>query len=230
MNNPSPLVPQGSNLEQKNSGRARFKVAVLCVIGVHVVGLTALLLTQGCKREQATTTSPDVQTPTFTDTNLPPADTNIVAAVDTNVLSTPNTLPPADPTAAATTHVIVKGDTFFDLAKKYHVTVKALTDANPTLNPSKIQPGQKINIPAPTAAPAATADAGIAPTANGEQTHKVKTGDTGTSIAAKFGITTKALAKENNLTMDQLNHLKVGQVLKIPAKATEPPPATPPAR
>ena len=84
MNNPSPLVPQGSNLEQKQQGRARFKVAVLCVIGIHVVGLVALLLTQGCKRDQPPATGAEVQPlPGFTDTNLPAGDTNLLAVPDT---------------------------------------------------------------------------------------------------------------------------------------------------
>src|SRR5438445_8644443 len=61
MNNQSPLVPQGSVLEQKNKGRTRVKIAVFFVLTIHGIGLMALLL-QGCRRddpkgEQAATSS-----------------------------------------------------------------------------------------------------------------------------------------------------------------------------
>src|SRR5881296_3269664 len=52
MNNQSPLIPQGSLVEQKNKGRARFKIAVFFVLAVHGIGLLALLM-QGCRREPA---------------------------------------------------------------------------------------------------------------------------------------------------------------------------------
>lgn len=48
----------------------------------------------------------------------------------------------------ATTHVIVKGDTFGSLAKKYHTTIKAITKANPGVDSSHLKINQKINIPA----------------------------------------------------------------------------------
>src|SRR5436190_5054137 len=51
MNNQSPLVPQGSSLDQKIKGRARVKLAVFFVLAIHGVGLLALLL-QGCHREE----------------------------------------------------------------------------------------------------------------------------------------------------------------------------------
>ena len=224
MNESSPLVPQGSMLEQKNQGRARFKVAVFCVIGVHIAGLLALLLTQGCKREQPAAGG-DVQSPYATDTNLPVMDdlTNVVAATDTNLYSMPsNTVVDSTPIAGtATEHVIVKGDTFFDLAKKYGVTMQALKDANPTVNPSKLQLNQKIVIPAPTAAtsggttPIPSPDTHAAP---GELSHKVISGDNLTKIAAKYGVSVNAIRNANNLTSDRI---VVGQTLKIPAKGTQ---------
>src|SRR5882672_10742174 len=51
MNNQSPLVPQGSLLEQKNKGRARVKIAVFFVLAIHGIGLLALLM-QGCRRDE----------------------------------------------------------------------------------------------------------------------------------------------------------------------------------
>lgn len=48
----------------------------------------------------------------------------------------------------ATTHVIAKGDTFGGLAIKYRTTIKAITQANPGVESSRLKIGQKINIPA----------------------------------------------------------------------------------
>ncbi len=56
MNNSNPLIPKGSLLEQKNKGRARVKVAVFCVLSLHLLVLSALLI-QGCKDKSADQTS-----------------------------------------------------------------------------------------------------------------------------------------------------------------------------
>jgi LysM repeat protein len=212
-------------LEQRNQGRAKFKLAVFCVIGVHVVGLMALLLTQGCKREPAPAAG-DVQSPYVTDTNLPMVDSlsNVVSGVDSNIYSIPTNAAPEPPPfagGAATEHAIVKGDTFYDLAKKYGVTMQALKDANPTVNPSKLQLNQKIVIPAPspTAAPGGAIATPPAGAGTGGTTYKVVSGDNLIKIGAKFGVSASAIRSANNLTSDRI---VVGQVLKIPAKTTSP--------
>lgn len=211
-------------LEQKNQSRSKFKLAVFCVIGIHVAGLMALLLTQGCKREQAPAAG-EVQPPSYAqDTNLPYADnTNYTAAVDTNAYVMPTNQPSTElaPPQSVTEHIIVKGDTFFDLAKHYKVTMQALKDANPTVNPSKLQLNQKIVIPAPTAPPAAGGAATkavepAAPPAGGEVVHTVKSGENLTKIAEKYKVTVSAIRKANNLTSDRI---VVNQKLKIPAAA-----------
>jgi len=212
-------------LEQKNQGRAKFKLAVFCVIGVHVVGLMALLLTQGCKRDQVPPAG-DVQPPIAdVNSNLPTMDnySNEVATAGSNAVATTTAIPEPPPnTSTGTEHVIVKGDTFYDLAKKYNVTMQALKDANPTVNPSKLQLNQKIVIPAPAAAAPAGAAPLTTPAAPGETTYKVVSGDTLIKIAEKYkqsGVTVNAIRSANNLTSDRI---VVGQVLKIPAKSTPP--------
>jgi LysM repeat protein len=156
MNTQSPLVPQGSLGEQKNSGRARVKVAVFVVLAIHGIGLLALLM-QGCKRSGTgqDAASQDLYTnapPIFEErTNIlaqaPPEVTNNVPIDYTNlppITETPplvdTTQPPvvtqpptvtSPPMAGGTEHKIAKGDTFSDLAKKYGVSVNALREANP---------------------------------------------------------------------------------------------------
>src|SRR5437016_7040157 len=100
MNNQSPLVPQGSSLDQKNKGRARVKIAVFFVLAVHGVGLLALLL-QGCHREDSTSQAAaqsNNAAPVFDSTNLP-----IVADATTTQPTTTNVLPGPESTNAAPT-------------------------------------------------------------------------------------------------------------------------------
>jgi len=100
------------------------------------------------------------------------------AATSSSSGSEKATTPAATTTAtpgAGGIHVIVSGDTFGSLAKKYGVTVSAIEAANPPpdVNPNRLHLGQKIIIPpapAPSAAvPAASstppASASGAPTA-----------------------------------------------------------------
>jgi LysM repeat protein len=223
MNNPSPLIPQGSMFEQKSKSRARVKVAFFCVVGVHVAAIVVALLAQGCKREPQTTTTDNGQPVVPEATNsLPVFDTNVAAAAPTNYVPPP--LPDvAPPPATATEYVIQRGDTFSSIAPKFHVTVKALQTANPNVDPAKLQIGQKIMIPPPTvAAPGtSTATPTVAPT--GEQLYTVKSGDALIKIAAEHHTTVNAIKRLNNLSTDRI---VVGQKLKLPPN-TAPAPTEP---
>src|SRR5262249_9196962 len=148
-----PLLPQGTFLEPKNKGRARVRVAVFVVLAVHCIGLLALLM-QGCKKDNQAgtgtvadqTNAPATNTvAAFEPTNMPPAVTNLAPAPSTA------TVAPTPPPEAPAEYTIAAGDNFSSLAKKFHVTTKALVDANPGVEPTRLQIGQKIHIP--TAAP-----------------------------------------------------------------------------
>jgi len=227
MNNDAPLLP-GTLLDQKNKGRARVKIAVFAVLAVHGIGLLALLM-QGCNKPEAPTTTdqtaatnqPVVEPATNTMPAAAPAPTNTTTAVTPTpapALAT-EPIPPAV-TPTATDYKIAAGDNFSSLAKKFHVTVKAIAEANPGVEPTKLQIGQTIHIPAaPAAAPAPTPGTTSADAA-GEQIHVVKSGDTLTKIAHDAGVTVKALRAANNLKTDSI---KVGDKLKIPARTAPAP-------
>ena len=70
-------------------------------------------------------------------------------------LSVPAVAPSDDPTPPAEradvqVHIVKARDNFWTIARTYNVSVNALIDANPNLNPRRLQLGQRINIPAPT--------------------------------------------------------------------------------
>lgn len=97
MNNPSPLVPQGSILEQQAKSKSHLRI-VFFIVAVHVVFFVGILM-QGCKREdQSARLSP--LAPTNTDLALPPLDTNVYAnlpPLDGGTNQPPASTPPAMP-------------------------------------------------------------------------------------------------------------------------------------
>ncbi len=223
MNSPNPFVPQGSLLELQSKRRSRVKVAVFCVLAVNVVGLMALLM-QGCKREQT-----EVE-------NQPTIDTNETAMMNTNPppveASNPPVQPPAvvpavAPETAGTEYVVVKGDSLWKIAKKNGVTVKAIEAANPGIDPAKLKVGQKLSIPGATSAAGPATDmTASSSSGGGEEIYIVKSGDTLSKIAKRHGTTIQAIESENGLST---THIKVGEKLKIPAKAEAAPAPAPAA-
>lgn len=210
-------------LAQQSKRRSRLKLAVFCVLTVSVTGL-AVMLIQGCKREQPVET--DLTTPTIdtnlltsADTNAPVVDTNPPVVVPPVVVTPPPVVVPPEP--AGTEYVVVKADTLDKIARKNHVTVKALEAANPGVIPTKLKIGQKLVIPGGAAAPAMAAPDATG-VSTGSETYTVKSGDTLTKIAKAHGTTVKAIQAENNLTTTSI---KAGKKLKIPVKAAAVAPA-----
>jgi LysM repeat protein len=226
MNNPNPFIPQGSLLEQKNRKRTRFQVAVFTIFAVNILVITPMLI-QGCKRETPPDTSTTATTPVDTGA-LPPApapDTNNTATAlpppPTNPVVAPPPQQAVPPPVTATEYVIVKGDTLDSIHKKFSVSVKAIEEANPGVVPTKLHPGQKLQIPAATASTATSAT--VAP--DGSEIYVVKAGDYLSRIASSHGTTVKAIQALNKMTTTRI---KVGEKLKMPApkaSATPPPPA-----
>jgi LysM repeat protein len=240
MNNPNPFVPKGSLLEQQSQRRSRLKLAVFCVLAVAVTGLTAMLI-QGCKREQPPIDNgpSPLDVPT---NNIPLDNTNVYTPPTNTVPPLPllppptNTVPPLPPlpntgdTGAGTDYLVQPGDNFSKLSKKFGVSVKAIAAANPGVDSTKLKIKQKLSIPAASKTTAGTAPlastAGTADVAG--ETYTVKSGDNLDKIHKKFGVSVKTIQAANNLTTTKI---KVGQKLKIPAKAEAAPaaPATVPA-
>ncbi len=217
MNNQSPLVPQGSSLDQKNKGRARVKIAIFFVLAVHGVGLLALLL-QGCHREDSSTQASQATNaaPAFDTTNLPAVAEPTPPAGPSNTVATAEATAPA-PTAA-TEYTVASRDTYSTIAKKFGVSVAAMKEANPGVEATKLQIGQKLHVPAPTKAVASTPSGSSSTSpeqANTDQMYKVQSGDTLIKIASNHHTNVKAIRAANNLKSDRI---VVGQKLKIPVK------------
>ena len=248
MSTPNPLLPQGV---LPDKGKSHVRIAVFTILAIHVVLLSGLLIL-GCKKTEeppptdfssATNMFPPLPPPEVLAPPSPPPSTSqttaITPAPDTQtVIAPPPTIltPPSvePPVAAGTEHVVIKGDSFYTLAKKYGVTMRAISEANPGVDSTRLKVGQKLHIPPPSRTHSGTANS-AGPTADGMKIYTVKSGDNLTKIGRAHGVTVKTLRSVNDLRTDQL---KVGQKLKIPVKnaamAPEPipgvaPEAPPPA-
>jgi LysM repeat protein len=128
--------------------------------------------------------------------------------------------PPVAIPAETKEYTIVRNDTLVKIAKAHHLTVGDITRANPGINPKRLIPGKKIQLPA-TSSLASPGGLGFAepskPELGGSSEagiHEVKKGETLTKIAKQHSVTVKALRAANGLRTDRLH---VGQKLKLPA-------------
>src|ERR1051326_2607899 len=168
MNTPNPLVPQGS-LERQSKGKSTIRIAIFTIISIHAVFFAGLLM-QGCRRDD----SKAGLKPADANNNqaaLPPIDpgyypgtqavaqpspapatmsnalSNLLPQPAEPVLNPPSTTLPSEPTVEGKPYTIAKGDTLAKIAKANGISVMTLSKANPTVDPSKLRIGQKIQVP-----------------------------------------------------------------------------------
>jgi LysM repeat protein len=243
MNTPNPLLPQGTLPPR---GRSNLYFKILMIFAVHIVVLGGILMV-GCKNtttadkaktdnvagdpaSTVTTPGADLSTPapmastagtTPGAATLPPAGASVTPpAVATTPLTamTPPVVAPVVPAATGgSVYVVASGDLLSTIAKKNNVSLKALEDANPGVDPKKLQIKQKLQIPASAAVasadvPKAGADASVA--ASGDATtYIVKPGDVLTKIAKAHNTSVKAIEALNDM---KTSSIKAGQKLKVP--------------
>ena len=103
------------------------------------------------------------------------------------------------------TYVVQKGDSLWSIANANNTTVDELANLN-DLGTNTIYVGQALQIPNTGSSGTTTPDT--------QTTYVVQKGDTLYSIALKYGTTTNAIIRKNNL---KNNTLMVGQTLTIPS-------------
>jgi LysM repeat protein len=114
---------------------------------------------------------------------------------------------PTSKTSTSSTYKVKSGDTLSGIAVKFGTTTKALQNLNGITNANKIYAGQVLKVKG-------TANKGTAKT----NTYTVKSGDTLSSIASKYGTTTKALQSLNGITNPNL--IYAGQKLIVSGNAS----------
>jgi len=108
---------------------------------------------------------------------------------------------PVPPPVTARTHTVRSGENLTVIARRYGITLGALTAANPRLSPRRIMPGTELLLPT-----AAMVDV---------QTHRVRAGENFSVIARTYGVSLNSLIAANpNLDPSRL---QIGQRLRVPA-------------
>ena len=113
------------------------------------------------------------------------------------------------------TVTIGRGDTLSEIAAMYGVSTSELMAHNGITNPDIVRLGQTLSIPASSSS---VAPVNVAPDVpvrrqNSGLTHTVQAGDTLSSIASRYGISTATLMNSNGLT--NANVVRLGQKLAI---------------
>jgi LysM repeat protein len=228
-------------------GKSSFYFTVLMILTAHVVVIGGMLF-QGCKdtpttKDQAKlddsvpttaqTVSGSAAPPETMPAPIDPQISNTYAAGSSASVPAPQSIPvtgtapsvrSAEPASLpgpgkAMEYVIAKGDTLGAIARKSGLPLKALMEANRDVQAKKLQIGQKLQVPAGTAAVAAasatgaTADAAAA----GSAVCMVKSGDVLLKIAKAHGTTVRKIMALNDLPTPSI---RAGQKLKLPAPKT----------
>ncbi len=108
--------------------------------------------------------------------------------------------------ASGTMYTVRAGDTLYDIAREYEVSISAIKQLN-GLRSSRIYPGKELQIPArmESSAPARTRPE--------PGTYEVQKGDTLYDIARRFGVSISELRRANGL---RSSRIYPGDVLRIP--------------
>ncbi|MBN2358524.1 MAG: LysM peptidoglycan-binding domain-containing protein [Deltaproteobacteria bacterium] len=112
------------------------------------------------------------------------------------------------------TYTVRRGDTLSALASRYGTTVDALVRANNIKNRNLIYTGQKLTIPGKSDSYERSTSSS---SAQSSASYTVRSGDTLSAIAARYGTTVDALVRANNIK--NRNLIYPGQKLTIPGRS-----------
>jgi LysM repeat protein len=122
-------------------------------------------------------------------------------------------VPRGKPKPQLKTHTLKKGETLSHLAVFYGVSVKALAEQNGLSEKQRLRSGQTLEIPAGASKSKDANEAHTPPVES--RSHTVRSGETLSGIAHRYGLSTDELARENGLGPKAL--VRVGQKLRVPA-------------
>jgi murein DD-endopeptidase MepM/ murein hydrolase activator NlpD len=133
-----------------------------------------------------------------------------LAALSLAVLAACDTTEPPRPTvsqAPANSIFVSRGETLYDVAKRYNVSTRDLIEANGLKPPYVLRPGQRLVLPVP-------------------RQYVVKAGDTLYGVSRQYNLDIKEIVRLNNIAPPYM--IRVGQTLRLPSASGRPagPPAT----
>jgi LysM repeat protein len=138
--------------------------------------------------------------------SMPPAVASTTASAGSASKSTSTSR------TTTSTYTVRKGDTLSVIATRNGTTVSAIKSRN-GLRGDTIQVGQKLNLTGSASGSGSSTPAVVV------SSYKVRTGDTLSSIATRFGVRTSDLQSWNGIR--DASHIQVGQTLKVKGSAAQ---------
>ncbi len=140
------------------------------------------------------------------------------------VICIPQVTPPVPSCPNGFLYTIRSGDTLFALSQRFNVSVQAIINANPGINPENLQIGQVICIPQVSSVPPTPPAPPVPPTPSCPNgfLYTIRCGDTLFALSQRFNVPVQAIINANP-GIDP-NNLIVGQVICIPQMAPPMPP------
>lgn len=117
------------------------------------------------------------------------------------------------------TYRVRRGDTLSTIARRWHITMKSIVTAN-RLRSDRLRAGQKLILTVPNVERASIQQASS--TKGSHKIHAVRSGDTLSTIARRYGVSIDALRSTNRISG---NVIRPGQRLRIPGTAGDDLPA-----
>ena len=120
-------------------------------------------------------------------------------------------------------HTVRSGESLGTIARQYGVSAKSIQTVNKLRNPNRIAVGQNLVIPVAgheSASRSLAATSGGKPQAKRPQTHAVRSGQTLSGIAKRYGVRVSDLKRWNGI--ENANRIRPGQRLKLYGAAPGP--------
>jgi LysM repeat protein len=231
--------------KEKRFGRSFIMRALVVVGAIHVAGLSAFLMVQGCATNNSQGGWKDIHTmPKSVDAPpspyMPPAVQHS-APQRAAMVSSPKIHVANLPTAAAT-YKVQKGETLSVIASRYGISWKTLAAMNGMDDPNKLRVGQTLSVPSKSTSStskATTSHSTPVKALPAGATYTVQSGDTLSAIASRNKIKIADLKAANGLTGDRImvkqklvipgvsSPVQPKKAAPTPAPAMAPTPATP---
>ena len=112
------------------------------------------------------------------------------------------------------TYRVRSGDTISGIARRWHITSRSIITAN-RLRSDRLRVGQRLILTVPNVARSPIYASSSSSQKGGHVIYTVKSGDTLSSIAERYGVTVTRIKRSNRLTS---NMLRIGDKLEIPAQ------------
>lgn len=148
-----------------------------------------------------------------------PAPTPTPVPAPSHTIPSPSSIQPGseEPECQGTLYTVMEGDTLYMIAKKHEISLNALMEANPSLDPYNLEIGMKLCIPQRSESSSPAPSAAHEGNHEREDFYYVRVGDNMDKICSRFRVLPRNLIKANpNLTV--MDYSTPGTKVCIPSR------------